>query len=174
MCFGLLRMNDHRDRAINSRASKNSQNATLQQETVADLRWGKMGNCPPPLNGKLWANISFCPPLKTTTWILKNMVFEKKCEIDEGLEGCHVRDINLWADKKSSAPWMSVHHPSAVLLLLLLNGDKKNANYWNLEPSKQTVNSRRQTPVGSPRGVSGWTVVGLHGSIRSVCIIFYC
>ena len=34
----------------------------------------------------------------------------------------------------------------------------------------------RQTPVGSgvTTLVSGWTVVGLHGYIRSVCIIFYC
>ena len=46
----------------------------------------------PPLNGKPLGKHIFLPPLKTTTWILKNMVFEKKM-------------WNKWRTRRLSYSW---------------------------------------------------------------------
>ena len=131
--------------------------------SVADLRWGKMGNCP-PLNEKPVGKHIFLPSLKIQLntkrlgfWIVR------KYETTETLESCHARDINLWADQ----------NPPCHLAICWY----VRAFGCSITGFVETLNQVNKPPTADASGhhvVGGWTVVGLQRSIRSVCIMFYC
>ena len=68
--------------------------------------------------------------------------------------------------------------PSSISSATTATAAKKKTTRFieTLNQVNKPSTADRQTPVGSgvTTLVSGWTVVGLHGYIRSVCIIFYC